>query len=81
VDAAGARELCEEWDGPVVVEAVTVMYNRDGSPETGLVAALLADGRRAWGTTTEPAAMKAMVTEECVGRAGHLDADGRFRFA
>jgi acetyl-CoA C-acetyltransferase len=80
VDAAGARELCEEWDGPVVVEAVTVMYDRDGSPETGLVATLLPDGRRAWGTTTEPAAMKTMVTEECVGRAGRLDADGRFRF-
>ena len=83
VDAATrTRALCEEWDGPATVESFTVMYGRDGDPETGIVAVLLADGRRAWGTTTETDAMKAMVTDDdVVGRAGHLRAGGQFCFA
>lgn len=82
VDAATRpRVLCEEWDGPVTVESFTVMYGRDGDPETGILAVLLDDGRRAWGTTTKVDAMLAMVTDDrVVGRAGHLGPDGHFWF-
>ena len=39
--------------GPATIEAYTVMHSRDGEPETAIAACLLADGRRAWGTSTE----------------------------
>ena len=44
------RELCEEPDGDVAIETWTVMHDRDGAPETGILAGLLDDGRRAWGS-------------------------------
>jgi acetyl-CoA C-acetyltransferase len=80
IDRFPSREVCEEWDGPVTVEACTVMYSRGGEPETGLLAVLLADGRRAWGTTTDADALKRMVTEECIGQSAHLAADGTIEF-
>ncbi len=78
VDAVRGRDLCEEWDGPVTVEASTVMHDRDGAPETGLVSVLLDDGRRAWGRTIDPGTMKALESEWRIGAAGHLSADGAF---
>jgi acetyl-CoA C-acetyltransferase len=76
VDALPRRELCEEPAGEVTVEAWTVMHDRDGSPETGIVVGLLDDGRRAWGTTTEPGPVKAMVTDDLAGRCVALRPDG-----
>ena len=76
IDRSPRREVAEDWDGPVTVEACTVMHSRAGEPETGLLAVLLADGRRAWGSTTEPDTLKRMVAEESVGRPAHLAADG-----
>ena len=62
--------------GPAVVEAYTVMHDRDGRPETGIAACLLADGRRAWGTTSAADAAAALCEGEWVGRSVTLDADG-----
>lgn len=79
IDATSARrEVAEDWEGPVTVESATVMHDRDGEPETGFVAALVADGRRAWGTTAEADALKAITTDDVVGRPGHLADDGAF---
>lgn len=80
VDSAPRRELAEGWEGPVTLEAGTVVHSREGAPETAFAAMLLEDGRRAWGTTTEPDAMKAMVTDEFVGRSARLSAEGTFAF-
>jgi acetyl-CoA C-acetyltransferase len=80
VDATPARELAEQWDGPATVETGTVMHSRTGEPENGLLALRLADGRRAWGTTQDPDAMKLMITEELVGRPSHLSSDGSVAF-
>ena len=56
IDALPTVELAEGADaaGPATVEAYTVMHGRDGSPELGIATCLIADGRRAWGTTTDP---------------------------
>ena len=54
------------------------MHDREGAPETGIVVGLLDDGRRAWGVTTEPGLVKAMVTEELAGRQVELRPDGSF---
>ena len=78
VDALPRRELCEEPDGEVDIESWTVMHDRDGSPETGIVVGLLGDGRRAWGVSSEPAVVKAMITEELAGRRATVRPDGSF---
>jgi len=81
VDALPRRELAEVVDGPVTVESTCVMHDRGSAPEAAIVAALLPDGRRAWGTTADADAMKRMITEETSGAEGHLAEDGTFRFA
>jgi len=78
VDAAGRREACDEWDGPVEVESYTVMHGRDGEPENAVVAALLPDGRRTWGSSTDADVMTSMLSENTISRAGHVSADGTF---
>ncbi len=78
IDAMPRRELAEPADaaGAATIEAYTVMFDRDGAPETALAATLLADGRRAWGTSTDKVLAAAMCEGEWVGRAAHLDEAG-----
>ena len=59
-----------------MVEAYTVMHDRDGQPETGFAACLLADGRRAWATTSDADLVGALCDGEWVGRAVSLDGAG-----
>ena len=67
--------------GAAVVEAYTVMHDREGQPEQVIASCLLADGRRAWGISTDPQLGSAMVNEEHIGKPCHLDADGVLRVA
>jgi acetyl-CoA C-acetyltransferase len=76
VDASPKRELCEEHDGEVTIESWTVMFSREGQPENGIVACLLDDGRRAWGTTQDADQLKAMTLDELAGRKATLRPDG-----
>jgi acetyl-CoA C-acetyltransferase len=78
IDALPRRELAEPADaaGAVAVEAYTVMHARDGSPERVIVSAVLADGRRAWGTSDDTGLAAAMCVGEWVGREVTLAADG-----
>ena len=78
IDALPHRQLAEPADaaGQATVEAYTVMHSRDGNPETAIVACLLADGRRAWGTSTEPGLAAAMCEGEWVGNRVTLDDAG-----
>ncbi len=62
--------------GPADIEAYSVMFSRDGEPETALASCLLGDGRRAWGTSTDPAIAAAMCDGEWVGVTVRLDSDG-----
>lgn len=80
VDVLPARTLAEECDEAVSVESAVAMFGRDGTPERALVSGLLADGRRAWGGTSDVDAMARIVTEETSGAAGHIDPAGEFRF-
>ncbi|MCU1453068.1 MAG: acetyl-CoA acetyltransferase, partial [Acidimicrobiales bacterium] len=81
VDALPCRELVEEHDGAVTVESSTVMHDRSGEPETACLALLLADGRRAWGTSEDASLMDELMTEETAGRPGHLAPDGVFHLS
>jgi acetyl-CoA C-acetyltransferase len=78
IDAMPRRTLAgiAEAHGPATIEAYTVMHTRDGDPETALASCLLADGRRAWGTSADPALAAALCEGEWVGRSVVLDAEG-----
>lgn len=78
VDARPQRSLAQPADaaGPATVEAYTVMHTRDGVPETAFAACLLADGRRAWGTSISPDLAAAMCDGEWVGRVVTLTPEG-----
>lgn len=78
IDAMPRRELAEAADaaGPATIEAYTVMHSRDGQPETVIAACLLADGRRAWGTSSDGALAAAMCEGEWVAKEAELTPDG-----
>ena len=75
-DALPGRVAAEDHVGPVEVESYTVMHDRDGQPERGLLALLTADGDRTWGSSDDPATMAELLTTSAVGRAGDLAPDG-----
>jgi acetyl-CoA C-acetyltransferase len=78
IDALPARQLAapDEAVGPATVEAYTVMFDRDGEPETAIAACLLDDDRRAWGTSADRQLAAALCDGEWVGAAVALDAEG-----
>lgn len=72
VDASPTREVAVDFEGDVTVEAWTVLHERDGSPQLGLVGALTSDGARTWANTSEPDLLAVLVTEEVEGRAATI---------
>jgi acetyl-CoA C-acetyltransferase len=78
IDSMPQRVLAEPADaaGGANIEAYTVMHTRDGVPETAIAACLLADGRRAWGTSSDADTVQTMCDGEWVGHPVTLDADG-----
>jgi len=76
---AGHREgpvtLVREPQGAAVIESYTVLYARDGRPETGVVVGRLESGGRFLAhTPQDPAILEEMVTREAVGRRGSVSA-------
>jgi acetyl-CoA C-acetyltransferase len=68
VDATPSRPAADGYEGAATVESYTVMHDRDGTPETGLLALLTPSGARAWGSTSEPDVLRLLEATECVGR-------------
>jgi acetyl-CoA C-acetyltransferase len=69
----------EQAEGPAIVETYTVIFNRVGEPEQGIVIGRLdnASGARFF-ANTRPARdlMLTMTREEFLGHAGLVSADG-----
>ena len=63
-----------------VGEASTVIFDVAGTPTTGAVTALLADGRRTLAKTHDPAALDALTQAPVEGRALELRRRRRLRF-
>jgi acetyl-CoA C-acetyltransferase len=78
VDALPSRVLCPEPEGAAEVETWTVMHDREGNPENGILTALLADGQRALVTTQDADLLQAMVTEDLAARKVDTRPDGSF---
>ena len=81
IDALPSRELAMPTNatGPATVEAYTVMFSRDAEPERSIASCLLPDGRRAWGTSSDPDLTAAMCFDEWVGVEVTLSEDGTLR--
>jgi acetyl-CoA C-acetyltransferase len=81
IDALPKRELADLADaaGPAEIEAYSVMFSREGEPNRALASCLLADGRRAWGTSSDPAIASAMCDGEWVGLSVTLGDAGDLR--
>ncbi len=62
--------------GSATIESYSVMHHRDGLPETVCASALLADGRRAWATSSDTNLAEAMTHGEWVGKLAMLDGHG-----
>ncbi len=79
VDDLPSREVAEPgYAGGATAESVSVVYERDGTPSIGMLAALLADGRRALAQTRDPATLEPMTTAPLTGRPVRLDGTGGF---
>lgn len=81
IDALPQRQLATPDDvvgagGQATIEAYTVMFDRDEQPELAIAACLLADGRRAWATSSASNTTTAMCSGEWVGTEISIDADG-----
>lgn len=77
VDALPQRTPSADADGKVTVEAYTVVHDRDGRPELGIVSLLTSDGHRAWGNVRDLDTLTGLMAEEGCGRSARLHADGR----
>jgi acetyl-CoA C-acetyltransferase len=76
VDALPSRRPDADYAGPVVIEASTVLHERDGSPSLGILACLTPAGLRSWANTRDADLMQVLVTEDLVGRSATLRSDG-----
>jgi len=76
VDALPRCAVDPDARGAVRVETYTVTFDRDGTPERGIVACRTADGSRAWGNVSDAEALALLCVEEGIGRAGDLAVDG-----
>lgn len=76
IDALPSREVATDFDGEATIESWVVMFGKEGTPENAIVALILDDGRRAWGTTADPATLEVMVAEDMIDRRARRAADG-----
>ncbi|MFM7252886.1 MAG: acetyl-CoA acetyltransferase [Ilumatobacteraceae bacterium] len=76
IDALPRRPFVDDHDGPVDIEAYTVMHDRDGRPTTALAACRTDAGHRAWATSSQPDLVAAMCEGEWAGRRLRRAADG-----
>lgn len=76
VDDIGEVELVTDHEGAVQIEAATVMYDRDGKPETAYIATRTPERHRAWASSTDDDVIALITDDEPVGVAAHRTADG-----
>ncbi len=77
VDILPQRAPATDTEGDAEVEAYTVVHDRDGRPELGILALRTHDGRRAWGNVTDADTLSGLMEREGCGRAARLRSDGR----
>ena len=81
IDALPSRQLADgdAATTAAAIEAYTVMFDRSGAPQQAIAACRLADGRRAWATSSDLDTATALTDGEWVGRAVTIDKTGALR--
>ena len=79
IDARGRREVSQDHTGDVVIEAWTVMHERDGSLSRAHAACLTPDGVRVWGVSDDGDLMTRFESDDVAGVAATVGADGELR--
>jgi acetyl-CoA C-acetyltransferase len=74
VDTFPRRAVDGSYQGPVVIEAYTVMHGHEG-PEVALVTALTPEGVRVLARTDDGPTMASFMVEEPIGRAAEVGPD------
>lgn len=67
-------EVDPEPTGPLRVDSYTVLHDREGQPEAGVLCGRTQEGKRAWARTPAGAneVLDAMMSEEWIGREGRI---------
>lgn len=78
-EVASPAEAAEA--GPATVEVGTAFFARDGKPEFGSIFALLPDGRRALGRTTDAELLTLICSDELIGTSVRMAPDRTFTLA
>jgi acetyl-CoA C-acetyltransferase len=79
VDRQPRRAVAEGYSGPATVESYTALYERDGAPGMGIVAARLPDGRRALAKTHDASELAELLgDDDPLGRAVEMRAPDAF---
>lgn len=78
VDAEPGRAIAMGYDGPAVLEAWSVLYDRTGEPEVAMASLLLPDGRRALASSRDHDLVARLVVEEAEGSPARVREDSTF---
>ncbi len=73
VDALPKRAIDESYRGTADVEAYTVVYGRNGRPESGIVAALTPSGSRVFATTSDESLMEKLLDRDACEATATVD--------
>ena len=77
VDALPSRSATADAEGDSTIETYTVLHERDGSPSSAIVTALLGDGTRALGKIDDASVLTSLMESEGVGRPVRLLGGGK----
>lgn len=76
VDALPSRETAGAYEGEAILEAMTVVVDRDGTPTVAVVSALTPEGTRALANSRERDVMSSMMEEPWEGKKIRVTTDG-----
>ncbi|QHG81904.1 hypothetical protein D1O33_08080 [Rhodococcus rhodochrous] len=79
VDSEPRTTALVSYDGPATAESWTVVYNRDGEPERGFLAARTGTGERTLATTVAGDDLTRLVDDDIAGQRVEITSDGQFR--
>ncbi|MEO7555784.1 MAG: acetyl-CoA acetyltransferase [Acidimicrobiales bacterium] len=76
VDREPTTAAVADHEGPVMIEAWTVMHDRDGAPENGIVAVRTPEGARTWAVSRSPDVLRTLLSVDVAGAPATVDLDG-----
>jgi acetyl-CoA C-acetyltransferase len=79
VDSLPTCDVDAEGSGKVAIETYTVVFDREGEPERGIIACRKRDRTRVWGNIYDADLLSALCAEDPIGRTAMIEAGGTVR--